>query len=58
MTKNLETADRIVKLVLAVSTIVLFTAGIISGPFALTLVVLSSFVIVLFAARFFFKRID
>jgi len=41
MTKNLETADAIVKLVLSASTVILFFTGVISGPFARWLVVLS-----------------
>lgn len=45
MTKNLETADNIAKLVLSVSTVILFFAGVIAGPFARWLLILS-FVII------------
>ena len=55
MNKNLETADILVKVVLSVSTIILFIAGIISGPFALMLVVLSSLILLIFLMRRLYK---
>lgn len=51
MTKNLEAADHIVKLVLAISIIVLYVVRVIAGPFAIALVVLSFFILGSFAAR-------
>lgn len=57
MTKNLETADNIVKLVLSVSTIVLFSVGLIAGPFAEWLVVLSFFIIGIAGAKFLASRL-
>lgn len=51
MTKNLETADRIAKLVLAVGTVLLFFAGVIAGPFAHFLVAVSAVIIVIFLFR-------
>jgi hypothetical protein len=56
MTKNLETADNIVKLVLSVSTIVLFSVGVIAGPFAEWLVVLSFFIVGIAVAKFLALR--
>lgn len=55
MIKNLETADKIVKLVLAVSVIVLFLTNVIAGPFAVALVILSFFVLIIYAARLLYK---
>ena len=51
MTKNLETADLIAKLVLATATVILFFAGVIVGPFAHFLVALSAVIIVIFFFR-------
>ena len=51
MTKNLETADRIAKLMLSVLTLVLYFFGVIQGPLAITLIVLSSIVILLYIIR-------
>lgn len=56
MTKNLETADDIVKLVLACSTIVLFFARVIAGPFALALVFLSVLILLIYSARLLYKK--
>ena len=47
MTQNLETADTIVKLILAVGIIALKVAGALTGPFATPLAVLAVIVIVL-----------
>ena len=55
MTKNLETADNIVKLVLASATIVLFYTRIIAGPFAVVLVVLSFIVLLIYGIRLVYK---
>ena len=51
MTKNLETADLIAKLVLAVGTVLLFFGGVIAGPFAHFLVIVSAVIIVIFLFR-------
>lgn len=56
MMKNLETADRIVKLVLSVTTVILFFAGVIAGPFARVLVLLSFGVITIFVVRLLSAR--
>jgi len=47
MTRNLETADTIVKLILAISTILLYALGLIAGPFALALFVMSLLMVIL-----------
>ena len=57
MTKNLETADLIAKLVLAAGTIVLFFAGVISGPFANVLAILSGVILVIFAVKVVSARV-
>lgn len=56
MMKNLETADKIMKLVLSVTTVILFFAGVIAGSFAELLVVLSVGVIVTFFLRLLLTR--
>lgn len=56
MMKNLETADKMVKLVLSVTTVILFFAGVIAGPFARLLVVLSFGVIAIFLVRLLSAR--
>lgn len=57
MTKNLETADMIVKLVLAVAVIIFYFTNLITGPFATTLLVLSIIVLVIFMAKAIYSRI-
>ena len=57
MTKNLETADTIVKLVLAIATIILFAARVITGPLAILLVLLSIIVLTVYATRLIRKKI-
>jgi hypothetical protein len=56
MTKNLETADTIVKLTLAVTVLVFDFTNIIAGPFANALMILAIVVIVIFLARLFYAR--
>jgi hypothetical protein len=56
MTKNLETADNIAKLVLASLTIVLFLSGIIAGAFAVLLVILSVLIWLIYVTRELFAR--
>lgn len=53
MTKNLETADTLVKLVLAISVILLYSADVIAGPFAVALVVLAALVLLIYAMKLF-----
>lgn len=56
MTKNLETADRITKLILSVTTAVFYFAGVIEGPFARALMIISILVILIYAARIVFRK--
>lgn len=51
MTKNLEKADTVVKLTLAVLVIILYFMQVISGPFAQALAVLSGLIILIFAVK-------
>lgn len=51
MTKNLETADKIAKLTLSVMCLTFYALGIIQGPFARSLMILSTVVILLYAAK-------
>ena len=51
MTKNLETADTIVKLILASAVIVLKVTRALTGPFATLLVILAVIVIFLTIVR-------
>jgi hypothetical protein len=57
MTKNLEAADNIVKVVLALLTIVLFFLKVIAGPFATVLVVLSFAMLAIYAIRLLHKMV-
>lgn len=57
MTKNLETADNIVKLVLSVSTVIFFFSGVIAGPFARALVILSFVTLGMFIVKLFYGRL-
>jgi pilus assembly protein TadC len=58
MTKNLESADRILKLALAFTVILCYLFGIISGPMGVVLLVLSSAVVLFFVARMLFGWIS
>lgn len=51
MTKNLENADLIAKLVLAGGTVVMFCTGVIAGPFAQFLLILSILIVSIFLAK-------
>lgn len=51
MTRNLETADYIVKLVLALGIIVLYLTKVIAGPFAIVLLVLAGLILLLDAVK-------
>lgn len=57
MTKNLETADNIVKLVLSVSTVIFFFTGVIAGPFARSLVILSFVTLGIFIVKLISVRL-
>jgi hypothetical protein len=56
MTKNLETADLIAKLTLAGGSVVLFFTGVIAGPFANLLVILSCIIITVYLAKLVARR--
>jgi len=56
VTRNLETADAIAKLVLASATIILYFTGLISGPFAVALVLLSVCVLLIFLLKYLLTR--
>jgi hypothetical protein len=51
MTKNLEKADTVVKLTLAVSVIILYFMQVISGPFAQALTALSGLIVLIFVVK-------
>ncbi|HEY0742730.1 MAG TPA: hypothetical protein VGD40_14775 [Chryseosolibacter sp.] len=51
MTKNLETADAIVKIVLAVLVIAFYFSRVITGPLARVLMFLAVIVILIFALK-------
>jgi hypothetical protein len=51
MTKNLENADMIVKLLLAFLVVVFYFTNVISGPLARALMILALLVIGIFAAK-------
>jgi hypothetical protein len=57
MTKNLETADTIIKLILAITVVVFYSTHLITGPFATVLMILSVVVIIVFATRAIFALI-
>ncbi len=56
ITRNLETADAIAKLVLSFATIILFLTGVIAGPFAVALVILSVLVLFLYLIKAIVRR--
>jgi hypothetical protein len=51
MTKNLETADTIIKLMLAMTVIVLHATHVTAGPFSWVLMMLGFLVITIYAIR-------
>lgn len=57
MTKNLETADTVMKLILAITVLLFYFTNVISGPFAKLLMILAIIVVVIFAARVAYARI-
>ncbi len=56
ITQNLETADAIAKLVLSFATIILFLTGVIAGPFAVALVIMSVLVLFLYLIKAIVRR--
>ncbi len=56
MTKNLETADSIVQLILAITVLVFYFTNVITGPFAKALMILAIIVVLGFVARLLFAR--
>lgn len=57
MTKNLETADTIVKMTLAITVLVFYFTNVITGPFAKALMIIATIVVVIFIARILYARI-
>lgn len=55
MTRNLEKADTVVKLTLAVLVIILYFMQVISGPFAQALAVLSGLIVLIFAVKILYS---
>ena len=51
MTRNLETADRIAKLTLALMTVLLYFLRLIQGPFAEALLILSITVLAIYLLK-------
>jgi len=51
MTKNLQTADLIVKLTLAIAVIAFYVAKMITGPLATVLLVLAIVTLTIFLAK-------
>jgi uncharacterized membrane protein len=54
MTKNLEKADTVVKLTLAVSVLVFYFTEVIVGPFAKALAILSGIMIFIVTVKFLY----
>ena len=57
MTTTLKTADRFARLTLAVCVIIFYALGLITGPFALALVILSGLALLTFAVSLGYKWI-
>lgn len=51
MAKNLETADTLVKLVLAITIVITYFTDLIQGPFAKALLVLALITVILYVTR-------
>jgi hypothetical protein len=56
MTKNLETADRIAKLTLSLMTMLFYFTGVIDGPFASVLMIVSIAILLIYFVKYFFGR--
>jgi hypothetical protein len=57
MTRDLETADTIVKLSLAITVVIFYFAKIITGLFATALMILGVIVLAIFLAKVLYARI-
>ena len=57
MTKNLEKADTIVKLLLAIGVVLFYFMEVITGPFAEALVILAIVMLLIFLAKAVYKKI-
>lgn len=57
MNPNLESADKVVKLLLAFSIILSYALGIIQGPVGVLLVILSTTLMLFFGIRLVFRWI-
>jgi hypothetical protein len=51
MTKNLETADRIAKVTLSLTTLIFYIVGLIEGPFAMGLMIISVTALLIYLVR-------
>ena len=51
MTQNLETADRVIKLILAIAVVISYFTKLITGPLALALLILSIIGLLIFFAK-------
>jgi hypothetical protein len=51
MTRNLETADLVVKLILALGVVIFYFTGVIDGPVAQTLMILGLIVLLIFTVK-------
>lgn len=58
MTKNLETADRITKLTLSLMTLIFYFTGVIEGPFAIALIVVSVAILLIYLVKRIFRGRD
>jgi len=59
MIRNLDKADSVTKLCLALGSVVFYTTGVINGPLAKTLMILGVIILVIFVVRIsviFFTR--
>jgi hypothetical protein len=58
MTKNLEAADRITKLTLALMTLIFYLFDVIQGPFARALMIVSVAVLLIYFVKIVFLKDD
>jgi hypothetical protein len=56
MTKNLEAADKIAKLTLSLLTVVFYFSGVIEGPFAGGLMIVSVVIMVIYFVKMVFPK--
>jgi energy-coupling factor transporter transmembrane protein EcfT len=57
MTKNLETADTAVKLILAIAIMIFYFTRLITGPFATALLILAIVALLIFLAKMAYAMI-